>query len=428
VRPPKQTAPPFTPARRPPNNDDDKRIQQQNSITLAWILVSAGVVLLNKHVLEAVFPLPLALTTLHQGVCAAAAAAFAPALSPLLGPRAWRRQVLPVGLLFALSLAAGNAAYLRLEVHFIQMLKALSPLVVYGAGVAAGVEPARHATLAAAAVVAAGVAVASATEARFDGAGVALQIGSILCESARLVLVQRLLLPPPAPPPSCGGGGSGGGGPPTASAPRKISPVQMMALVSPACLLFLVPATAALEGRRLAALVSAARVPLAASGSPPPLLLPLAASALSALALNVTIFALVGRAGALSLNVAGVAKDALLVAASALVFGAAVRRAQVAGYALALCGALHYGWRRAADKEEAAMAAAAAEEEARAGSKRGGGGAGKEDGEARGAGAAAATAPRPPGVRAVAAAERAALLVRRSTGGGGKSDGGGGGG
>lgn len=47
---------------------------------------------------------------------------------------------MPIGVLFALSLWMGNAAYMYLSVSFIQMLKALMPMLVFSMGLLLGTE------------------------------------------------------------------------------------------------------------------------------------------------------------------------------------------------------------------------------------------------------------------------------------------------
>jgi hypothetical protein len=127
-----------------------------------WIFLSACVILINKQVLAfSGFPYPIALTLSHMGFCSTLAwviisLGFAdkpnvPAdvyirhgLLLVLVPRhdchlcsvreearmlhaATRRGILPIGLLFSGTLWLGNAAYLTLEVSFIQMLKVRIP-------------------------------------------------------------------------------------------------------------------------------------------------------------------------------------------------------------------------------------------------------------------------------------------------------------
>lgn len=76
--------------------------------------------------------------------------------------------------------------------------------------------------------------------------------------------------------------------------------------VAPVCLACLIPPLLFFEARPLAAAAAAGPLPLA----------PLLGSAAAAFALNCSVFLLIGKTSALTMNVAGVVKDWLLIAAS----------------------------------------------------------------------------------------------------------------
>jgi Kef-type K+ transport system membrane component KefB len=100
------------------------------------------------------------------------------------------QRILPIGVLFAAVLWLSNAAYLYLSVSFIQMLKASMPVAVFTVGVMLGTTAYSHTTAANMVVIGAGTALASYGEVHFVWLGVALQLGSVVCESFRLVLIQ----------------------------------------------------------------------------------------------------------------------------------------------------------------------------------------------------------------------------------------------
>jgi hypothetical protein len=118
--------------------------------------------------------------------------------------------------------------------------------------------------------------------------GVALQLGANVAEACRLSLVQILLQ----------------------SKGIKLNPVQTLAYIAPACLGFMVVPCLILEGPKV----------LAAAGSKvgPVLLL---VSAAAAFALNCSVFLLVGKTSALTMNIAGIIKDLMLIALSILMYG-----------------------------------------------------------------------------------------------------------
>ena len=103
------------------------------------------------------------------------------------------QAIVPIGALFAGTLWLSNAAYLYLSVSFIQMLKALMPVAVFGIGCGFGIESFGFPTLINMLIVTLGVAIASYGELNFHVLGVLLQLTAVLTESSRLTLVQILL-------------------------------------------------------------------------------------------------------------------------------------------------------------------------------------------------------------------------------------------
>ena len=110
-----------------------------------------------------------------------------------MSTRTYVSAIVPIGACYAVTLWVGNAAYLYLSVSFIQMLKALMPVSVFGMGCLIGTERFEVSTMANMGLIALGVAIASYGELNFNMFGVMLQLWSIASESIRLVLVQILL-------------------------------------------------------------------------------------------------------------------------------------------------------------------------------------------------------------------------------------------
>jgi hypothetical protein len=111
---------------------------------------------------------------------------------PMTG-RVYLRTILPIGLMFSLSLICGNLTYLYLSVSFIQMLKATMPVVTLLISWALGVAPPSLKTLGNVSFIVVGVVIASYGEIKFVLIGFLYQCGGILFEATRLVMVQRLL-------------------------------------------------------------------------------------------------------------------------------------------------------------------------------------------------------------------------------------------
>jgi hypothetical protein len=357
--------------------------------------LSVLVIVFNKWLLAySGFPFPLALTAWHMVACSAfgVLAVRGPlALAPSLGlsRQDYCRRVLPVGALYAGSLWLSNSAYLHLSVSFIQMTKSLMPGLVYAFGCAAGTERARGSRAATMLLIAAGVGVCAAGERALSALGLAQQLAALAFEAVRLTLVQVLMT-------------------------RRgcaMNSLQSLYYVSPACLLFLLPLLAAVELprlRHLSAASAAASAALLSAGGPAASaaagmrdaavatlakhhhgVAPVAAAAVAggaaaaplsaaplhfsapallanaacALALNLAVFSLVGKTSALTLNVAGVAKDWLLILFSWGVFGAPVTALTLGGYVLCCAGVGVYN----AQKLEEMRARAAGVEVARRG-------------------------------------------------------------
>ena len=107
--------------------------------------------------------------------------------------RLYLRAIVPIGLLYSASLVCSNLTYMYLSVAFIQMLKAAAPVAVLFTAWAWGVEhPDMRRVLNVLGIVA-GVALASFGEIHFSWAGFLFQVGGIVFEAMRLVLIQILL-------------------------------------------------------------------------------------------------------------------------------------------------------------------------------------------------------------------------------------------
>jgi hypothetical protein len=111
-----------------------------------WISMSCAVILFNKYLYMGTFKHPLTLTAIHMGFATAATSALKAAGYIVVPPsvqqgwRFWARNVLPIGLLFAASLGTSNLAAVRLTVSFIQMVKALTPMLALAISVAMKLE------------------------------------------------------------------------------------------------------------------------------------------------------------------------------------------------------------------------------------------------------------------------------------------------
>jgi len=107
--------------------------------------------------------------------------------------RVYLRAIVPIGLLYSASLVCSNMVYLYLSVAFIQMLKSAAPVAVLLTAWAWGVEKPSMNRFANVSVIVAGVALASLGEINFSMVGFLFQLGGIVFEAMRLIMIQVLL-------------------------------------------------------------------------------------------------------------------------------------------------------------------------------------------------------------------------------------------
>ena len=120
-------------------------LQQALPAILFWITMSCSTILFNKFLYTGTFAHPLTLTTIHMGFATLATGILrltGQLVVPELGWSFLAMNVLPIGVLFSFSLGFSNLAALRLSVSFIQMIKALTPMLTLAISVAMGLEKA----------------------------------------------------------------------------------------------------------------------------------------------------------------------------------------------------------------------------------------------------------------------------------------------
>lgn len=111
---------------------------------------------------------------------------------PLTG-RLYMRAIVPIGLCYTASLVCSNLTYLYLTVAFIQMLKAAAPVAVLFVAWMWGVDNPTLRRVLNVCIIVLGVVLASVGELSFSWIGVMYQVGGIVFEAMRLVMVQVLL-------------------------------------------------------------------------------------------------------------------------------------------------------------------------------------------------------------------------------------------
>jgi drug/metabolite transporter (DMT)-like permease len=222
------------------------------------------------------------------------------------------RVCLPASALSGLALWMGNSAFLYLSVSFMQMLKANMPVIIFFMGCLLGTERFRWSVFLSVVIISGGVLVASVGEIDYMWQGVVFLLLGLTAEAARLNLVQKMLQ----------------------RSDLKLNPLTTLYYIMPASFLFLLPISLVLEGPALAksTWLSASTVPY------------LIANAVAACTLNIVIYWVVGQLSALTMKVAAIAKDWLVIASSVVVFGAPVTAISLGGYSIAMVGIAFYNY------------------------------------------------------------------------------------
>ena len=285
-------------------------------LLVQWITLSSVLILLNKHLLSSAgFDLPVTLVLMHMSfasLCSAIWRWCGWISVPRLTYYDYCVRFVPVGLCFAVSLSLGNAAYLYISVAFVQMLKASTPVATLVMSFCFGLERPSCRLFAYILLVSCGIFISCVSQVHPSVPGVVLQLSAIGAEAVRLCLVNILLT----------------------SRGLKLSPIASLYLIAPLCAVCLLPMWALFEAPRLAHRgLDAFRVvgPLV-----------FAANLSLAFTLNLATMALIKHTSALTLNVAGVVKDLLLIGYSIAVSGARVSPVQFSGYAMAFVGVTAY--------------------------------------------------------------------------------------
>ncbi|KAL5547880.1 hypothetical protein UlMin_003111 [Ulmus minor] len=317
-----------------------KKVLLSYAYVAIWIFLSFTVIVYNKYILDRKmynWPFPISLTMIHMAFCSSLAYLLINVfkfVEPVsMSREVYLKSVVPIGLLYSLSLWFSNSAYIYLSVSFIQMLKALMPVAVYSIGVLFKKDGFKSETMLNMVSISIGVAIAAYGEAKFDSFGVVLQLLAVSFEATRLVLIQILLN----------------------AKGISLNPITSLYYVAPCCFVFLCVPWVIVEYPLLRD-TSSFHLDFAIFGT----------NSLCAFALNLAVFLLVGKTSALTMNVAGVVKDWLLIAFSWSVIKDTVTPINLIGYGLAFLGVAYYNHSKlqALKAAEAQKKAQQADEEA----------------------------------------------------------------
>ncbi|KAF9666731.1 hypothetical protein SADUNF_Sadunf16G0259200 [Salix dunnii] len=287
----------------------------EGAVTYAYILLyialSSGQIFFNKWVLsskEINFPYPLGLTLLHMVFSSVLCFVLTKVFKVMkveegMTLEIYTNSVIPIGATFAMTLWLGNTAYLYISVAFAQMLKAIMPVAVFVLGVAAGLEMMNCRMLFIMSVISFGVLVASYGEININWIGVVYQMGGVVGEALRLIFMEILVK----------------------RKGLKLNPVSVIALCLFIPWIFL-------EKPRMEAHGTWNLQPVV-----------LILNSLCTFALNLSVFLVISHTSALTIRVAGVVKDWVVVLMSALLFAdTKLTIINLFGYAIAIAGVAAY--------------------------------------------------------------------------------------
>ncbi|XP_073298050.1 probable sugar phosphate/phosphate translocator At3g14410 isoform X3 [Primulina huaijiensis] len=302
--------------------DRSRKWVREEFVTYAYILIyialSSGQIFFNKWVLsskEINFPYPLGLTMLHMIFSSVLCFVLTKVLKIIKVEEGmtldiYMSSVIPIGAMFAMTLWLGNTAYLYISVAFAQMLKAIMPVAVFILGVFAGLEVMSVKMLLIMSLISFGVLVASYGEIYINWIGVVYQMGGVVGEALRLIFMEIFVK----------------------RKGLKLNPISMMYYVSPCSALCLLIPWIFLEKPRMDE---------QGTWSFKPLILIL--NSLCTFALNLSVFLVISHTSALTIRVAGVVKDWVVVLLSALLFAdTKLTLINLFGYAVAIAGVAAY--------------------------------------------------------------------------------------
>eukprot|EP00928_Gymnodinium_smaydae_P046750 TRINITY_DN31168_c0_g1_i1.p1 TRINITY_DN31168_c0_g1~~TRINITY_DN31168_c0_g1_i1.p1 ORF type:complete len:390 (-),score=94.87 TRINITY_DN31168_c0_g1_i1:67-1236(-) len=286
-----------------------------------YILVSAGLIGFNKYLMHKDrFPFAVPLVMLHMALCFCLTGVLylvQPKMFPSLSDPASKVEIdrgiifkgaLPIGFFFAAQLVLSNTAYMHSSMAFLQMMKEANLVLVYAFSVLFSMEVCSKRSLGILCAIVVATTMTIHGEVNFSLKGFVIQGTSQLFESFKIVL-QALLL---------------------SSAGKKLDALTYVLLVAPLSLAILSVAFSCLiynpnehiELPSLAQMVAWWPV--------------LLVNSIVAFTLNVVTALFFKHTSAVAFILAGIVKDAAIVAAGAFVFREVISGIQVFGFVLQL--------------------------------------------------------------------------------------------
>ncbi|RCI13264.1 hypothetical protein L249_1191, partial [Ophiocordyceps polyrhachis-furcata BCC 54312] len=221
------------------------------------------------------------------------------------------RAIVPIGIFYSGSLMLSNMSYLHLSVAFIQMLKAASPIATLLMSWAWGVADPSLGAFINIVVIVVGAALSSLGDVSFSLYGFSTQVGAIVFEAVRIVMIQHLL--------------SDGG--------FHIQPLVGLYYYAPICAVF----TFLFALKTEFALLDVDAIKSLGFGV-------LFLNAAIAFMVNVTSVLAIKRTSGLVMTLTGISKNVALIIVSAAIWHTYISPLQAAGYTITLIGLFQYSF------------------------------------------------------------------------------------
>jgi len=246
----------------------------------------------------------------------------------------WRKAV-PVGLLTGIDVCLSNISFLYVSVTFYTIVKSSTPMFTLVLSVACGLQQCSGSLVGSVLLLCSGVALASYGETQFSALGFCLVLGAAACGALRWVVTQQLLH-------------SGG-----ANAPPSMTPLETTYAIAPASICALVLPFLWLEYRQLSE--SCFR---SSAGSLLSTVAVVMVGGFLAFGLILSEFYLVRETSSLSLSVAGIFKELIIIVFAISMFGDRLTFVNSCGLLLTVAGIAFYNVLKLRTNRQAAAAAA----------------------------------------------------------------------
>ena len=288
----------------------------------SWAFVSGGIILLNKYIfVKDDFPYPIAISATGP-LCSWIVAALLIAsgrvtIENRLTLWEYVTIIIPIGLFTAITFASGNTLYLYLSVSFIQMIKSLSPVVVFLVLVLLGMDKPTFTKTFGIVVTSFGMLVACLSESKLTSVGIMLIVLSESSECIRMVFFQHMLYS------------------------RSFGVIEGLFYSAPANFLFLVLFTVIFEYGEMVE-TEAWRRPM---GNP----LPYIVVAFFGFFVNVTTIGVIQTCGSLTFKGAGQVRNATVIMLSSWLYKEKQTFVQLCGYVVSIVGFFIYQTAKSAE-------------------------------------------------------------------------------